>query len=162
MQEEEGAVSSECRLHVLWVQEPPAPPGGEALRGLRQLPWQWHPAPGLLAPGPPEEEEEEAQHHGPWKETEMTEELSPRRSRNSTPRAAHALLTPPLKHNSLIKKSSYCSLSYGLFVTKESTGINPALHGLKNGVELDCITCYADVEMNLMQNFCQVISQSWF
>lgn len=81
MQEEEGAVSSECRLHVLWVQEPPAPLGGEALRGLRQLPWQWHPAPGLLAPGPPEEEEEEAQHHGPWKETEMTEELSPRRSR---------------------------------------------------------------------------------
>lgn len=80
MQEEEGAVSSECRLHVLWVQEPPAPPGGEALRGLRQLPWQWHPAPGLLAPGPPEEEEEEAQHHGPWKETEMTEELSPHRA----------------------------------------------------------------------------------
>lgn len=84
MREEEEAVSSECRLHVLWVQEPPALPGGEALRGLRQLPWQWHPGPGRLAPGPPEEEEEEAQHHGPWKETEMTEELeelSPHRSR---------------------------------------------------------------------------------
>lgn len=81
MREEEEAVSSECRLHVLWVQEPPVLPGEEALRGLRQLLWQWHPAPGLLAPGPPEEEEEEAQHHAPWKEIKMTEELLLYRSR---------------------------------------------------------------------------------
>lgn len=67
MREEEEAVFSECRLLALWVQEPPVLLGEEVLRGLQQLPWQWHPAPGLLARGPPEEEEGEDQHHGPWK-----------------------------------------------------------------------------------------------
>lgn len=68
MREEEEAVSSECRLLVLWVREHPVLLAEEGLHGLQQLPGQWHPAPGLLARAPPEEEEEgEGQLHGPWK-----------------------------------------------------------------------------------------------
>lgn len=69
-EEEEEAVFSECRLLVLWVQEPPVLLGGEAPRGLQQLPGKWHLALGRLARGPPEEEEEEVggghQPHVPW------------------------------------------------------------------------------------------------
>lgn len=68
--EEEEAVSAGCRPHALWGQELPGLLGGAELHGLQLLPWQWHPAPGLLAPGPPGEEaaEGEAQHRAPCKE----------------------------------------------------------------------------------------------